>query len=80
MGSIPIRQSLWFNMDKTQISIMVGITRALRSCRGLPNYIWLFRLLARISGSHPEEGAIDTPKSHQGKANIPVNQMRGRLT
>lgn len=29
MGSIPIRQSLWFNMDKTQISIMVGITRAL---------------------------------------------------
>ena len=24
MGSIPIRQSLWFNMDKTQISIMVG--------------------------------------------------------
>ena len=28
-------------------------------------YIWLFRLLARISGSHPEEGAIDTPKSHQ---------------
>ena len=39
--------------------------RALRSCGGLPNYIWLFRLLARISGSHPEEGAIDTPKSHQ---------------
>ena len=27
MGSISTRQSLWFNMDKTQISIMVGITR-----------------------------------------------------
>ena len=39
--------------------------RALRSCGGLPNYIWHFRLVARTASSQLAEGGIETSKCHQ---------------
>lgn len=43
-------------------------------------YIWPSRLLARTLPSQGRERGIETPLGHQGKANIPVNQMCGWLT
>lgn len=35
-------------------------TGSLGGCGGLPSYIWLHRLLARIVGSQPTEGRVGT--------------------
>ena len=53
-----------------------GHWRALRSCGGLPNYIWHFRLLARTAASQAAKGGIETPKCHQYAC---VAQLAGAL-